>query len=171
MSDTEKPSQPISGTQKPDNSTTTIVQLDDHQKQTIREALVAEGRKLLGIKYEFGAEWTDFSKTPEALDCSELVEGVYHLNGLKMPDGSQSQYDFCIHSPSPRPGDLAFFGRGGNAGQIYHVGMVFDEHDILEARAFDPTASFKTGCVILRDLAKWTGYKNFVEFKSHPKLI
>lgn len=144
--------------------------LNDHQKDTIRAALVAEGKKLVGIPYVFGAEWTDFSKKPEALDCSELVEGVFHLNGLKMPDGSQAQYDFCVHSPTPRPGDLAFFGRGGKENQVYHVGMVFDDHDILEARAFDPAASFKTGEVILRDLTKWTGYKNFLGFKSHPKL-
>jgi cell wall-associated NlpC family hydrolase len=144
--------------------------LNDHQKNTLREALVSEGSKLIGIKYEFGAEWTDYSKLPETLDCSEMVGGIFHLNGLKMPDGSQAQYNFCVHSPAPRPGDLAFFGRGGKEQEIYHVGMVFDEHDILEARAFDPGASFKTGCVILRDLQKWTSYKNFVGFMSHPKL-
>src|SRR3990167_6896702 len=141
-----------------ENATSTP-DLDAHQKDTIRHALVESARKLLGVKYEFGSEWSDITKLPEALDCSELTEGTYHQNGLKMPDGSQSQFLFTIPTGTPLPGDLGFFGRGGNPAQVYHVGMIFETHlnqfgnpfgQVIEARGFQPGASFETGKVILR---------------------
>ena len=147
-----------------------IITLDAHQKETLRTALVESARKLLGIPYMLGAEWTDITKMPTALDCSEMVEGVYHQNGLKMPDGSQNQHDFCVHSPSPLLGDLAFFGRSGAGNQIYHVGMVLDDVSIIEARGHQPESSFETGKVITRPIVNWVKYSNFVGFMSHPKL-
>ena len=153
---------------KPPESNSSV--LDPHQKDVIRQSLVDAARKLLGIPYEFGAEWSPFSSRPKALDCSELVEGVYILNGLKMPDGSQNQFDFTLPTGSPSPGDLAFFGRGGNVKQIYHVGLVFDKFNIIEARGFQENTSFETGKVILRSRAAWENYKNWVGYRSHPKL-
>src|SRR3990167_264763 len=152
-----------------ENATSTP-DLDAHQKDTIRHALVESARKLLGVKYEFGSEWSDITKLPEALDCSELTEGTYHQNGLKMPDGSQSQFLFTIPTGTPLPGDLGFFGRGGNPAQVYHVGMVFDEGNIIEARGYDPKASFETGKVIFRPRQAWEKYCNFLGYRSHPKL-
>src|SRR3990167_389162 len=144
--------------------------LDAQQKETLRAALVETAKKLIGVPYLFGAEWSDITKMPEALDCSELCEGVYHQNGLKMPDGSQNQFNFCVHSPNPLPGDLAFFGRGGKETEIYHVGMVYSESDVIEARGFQPGSSFETGKVILRPISAWIAYKNFISFRSHPRL-
>lgn len=152
------------------NTTSTVQGLDDHQKDTIRKALVDTALKLLGVKYEFGAEWLAYGEIPLTLDCSELTKGTFCSNGLKMPDLAQNQFNFTIHNPTPLPGDLAFFGRGAKIDQIYHVGMVVDTESIIEARAFDPTATFKTGCVILRPLTAWMNYKNFVGFRSHPKI-
>ena len=146
--------------------------LTDHQKETLRAAVIASCRPLLNVPYHFGAEWTDYSRVPDFLDCSELVEGVFKINGLKMPDGSQNQYTFCLHADLPKPGDLGFFGRGGNPGQIYHVGLLIDPHTVIEARGLDPGASFPTGCVILRPRAKWEAYlPQFVGWRAHPKLI
>src|SRR3990167_7627339 len=139
--------------------------LSDAQKLAIRELLIQFAGKLLGIPYEFGAEWTDFGKVPESLDCSELVEGVYVVNRLKMPDGSQNQYDFTLPAGDPKPGDLAFFGKGASPAQIYHVGMVYDAASIIEARALDPLARFETGKVILRPRKTWAAYKNFVGYR------
>ena len=137
----------------------------------IRLKLVEEAAKLLGVPYEFGAEWTDYSKTPESVDCSELVEGVYLITGLRMPDGSQAQFDFTVPAPNPKIGDLAFFGRGGKVSQIYHVGLISSDMNIIEARGHDPKASFETGKVILRPRSKWENYANFVGYRAHPKLI
>ena len=146
--------------------------LSVHQKETIRLALVETARKYIGVPYKYGAEWTDYTKPPEALDCSEFVEGVYHLNGLKMPDGAQSQYNFTVHTPTPQMGDLAFFGKGGDINQIYHVGIVLNDTAIIEARGFDPKSSFETGKVIVRPRSRWEAYlPSFVGYRSHSKLL
>jgi cell wall-associated NlpC family hydrolase len=147
--------------------------LDPHQRNVIRQSLVDAARKLLGIPYEYGAEWHPFSILPKSIDCSELVEGVYVLNGLKMPDGGQQQFDFTVPTGNPLPGDLAFFARGGNVKQIYHVGMLFDISSglIIEARGLQPESTFETGKVILRARSAWENYKNFVGYRAHPKLI
>lgn len=153
--------------------------LTDHQKEVLRVALVDSARKLLGIKYIYGAEWTDLSQLPEALDCSELVEGVYKQNGLRMPDGGQAQFDATVPTGDAKVGDLGFFGRGANPAQVYHVGMVFtvglkqDENifgQIIEARGFQPESHFETGKVILRPMGAWIAYTNFLGFRKHSKL-
>lgn len=146
--------------------------LNEEQKKEIREGLIISASKLIGIPYQFGSEWTMPSVLPLALDCSEMTEGLYAIQRLQpaLPDGSQAQFDFTVPVGAPKPGDLAFFGRGANPRQVYHVGMVFDKENIIEARAFDPSASFPTGKVILRPIARWKDYKNFLGFMSHPKL-
>lgn len=146
--------------------------LTDHQKEILRNTLLETARKLLGIPYGYGAEWMDYSKIPSQLDCSELIEGIYVSNGLKMPDGSQAQFNFTIEQPVPHPCDLGFFGRGGNPKQVYHVGMLIDNHSVIEARGYDPSASFNTGSVILRPRARWEAYlPQFLGWRCHPKLI
>lgn len=145
-------------------------ELNADQKHDIRIKLVAFSEKLLGIKYEYGAEWTDFSKLPESIDCSEMVEGIFGHFGIKMPDGSQAQFDFTSEVITPQIGDLGFFGKEASSKKIYHVGMIFDNTQIIECRALDSTSSFKTGEVILRPIERWKNYKNFCGFRSHPKL-
>src|SRR3990167_2355552 len=145
--------------------------LTEDQKMVIRHDLVEASRKLMGVPYYFGAEWTTLDLIPESLDCSELVEGVFNLLKLKMPDGSQAQFDFTAPTASPKIGDLGFFGRSAKPNQIYHVGMVFDDFYMIEARGFQPEADFEYGKVILRLRAKWAAYSNFAGFRSHPKLL
>lgn len=145
--------------------------LTDAQKKQLRFDLVETARKLLGIKYVYGAEWVNFLLMPPALDCSELVEGVFSLHKLKMPDGGQNQFNFTIPTSNPLPADLAFFGRGGNIDQVYHVGMVFDLENMIEARGLDPKASFETGKVILRGRKYWEAFKpGFLGYRAHPLL-
>lgn len=145
--------------------------LDIHQKEVIRLSLVSYARNLLGTPYEYGAEWVDRTKPPTALDCSEFVEGVYLLNGLRMPDGAQNQFNFTVSTGTPLMGDLAFFGKGGDINQIYHVGIVLNDTAIIEARGFDPKANFETGKVIVRPRSKWEAYlPSFIGFRAHPKL-
>lgn len=145
-------------------------ELNDHQKLSLRNTLTETAKELLGVKYSFGAEVTDFSKKPEELDCSELVEYVYKVNGFHCPDGSQAQYEYFVDTPQYRDGDLGFFGRSAKPTQIYHVGMVWNGV-MIEARGFDPNASFETGKVITRPIEKWVKFSNFVGFRCHPKLL
>jgi len=144
--------------------------LSAEQKAEIRERLMIYAVKLLDIPYEFGALWKDVDKPPETLDCSEMVKGVYRHFLLKMPDGSQNQFDFTVSAATPQDADLAFFGREANPKMIYHVGLVYGDH-ILEARGYQPNSSFKTGRVILRPKTAWIHYKNFCGFRAHPKLL
>lgn len=141
-------------------------------KLGIRKELVGIAEKLIGLPYKFGAEHNDMVKLPSALDCSEMVEWLYHCVGLKdMPDGSQAQFYHTLPTDFPLCGDLAFFGRDGDSNQIYHVGMVFDNERIIEARAYDATATFETGKVIFRPRLNWEKYKNFCGYRVHPKLV
>ena len=147
------------------------IDITPESKIALRRAIVNESGKLLGIPYEFGAEWTDYSKSPISLDCSELVEGVFHLVKLELPDGAQNQYNSTVFTDTPRPGDLAFFGRSKDPSKIYHVGIVYDEKNIVEARGYDPTSNFETGKVILRERVYWDRWKNFCGYRSHKKLV
>lgn len=148
-----------------------ITVLDMDQKMVIRMALAESARKLLGIPYKFGAEWENHGAVPMALDCSEMIEGVYLQNALKMEDGAQNQFNFTVPTGAPKIGDLAFFGRGQRPTQVYHVGMILDNLNIIEARALDLTASFETGKVILRPRIKWESWKDFLGYRSHSKLL
>ena len=146
--------------------------LNEDEKMNLRIKIIGHAHKLLGIPYKYGAEWTDLTKIPESLDCTELIEGVYHLVGLKMPDGGM-QFSFTVPTSNPKVGDLVFFGRGGKAieSQIYHAGLVFDETQIIEARGHQPESNFETGKVILRPRKNWEAYSNFVGYRSHPRLL
>ena len=144
--------------------------LNEHQKIVVRQSLVDLAASLIGIPYLKEAEWTDYSKFPEALDCSEMIEGVFRKIGLRMPDGSQNQYDFCVDIPKCQNGDLGFFGKGASSSKIYHVGIVWNGL-VIEAREHDPKASFETGKVITRPVEKWKAFSNFVGFRSQPKLV
>lgn len=136
-----------------------------------RLKLQDEFGKLLGVKYKFGAEWTDYSKLPEFIDCSESVEGVCHKSGLEAWDGSQNQFDHMKPIDKRDIGNFAFFGHGKDTSKIYHVGMIYDANNIIEARALDAAAHFKTGEVILRPIEKWVNWKDFVGFRVHPQLV
>lgn len=133
--------------------------------QEMTDLILTTAKSLLGIPYVFGAKWTDLSKPPAALDCSGFVEGVYLKSGLHLPDGSQNQYDFTkpIAVQDAVPTDLAFFGRNKDPKQIYHVGMLFDKDNIIEARAFDGLDW--TGKVTLRGKTFWENWENFLGYR------
>lgn len=130
-----------------------------------RAQTAEESAKMIG-------KWTDYSKLPLNLDCSGLTNGAYGSAGLKLPHGSQNQYNFTLLAENPKPGDLVFFGReNGNPTLIYHVGILFHEDMIIECRELDESVSFPTGKVILRPRIKWEQYKNFAGYRVHPKLL
>jgi len=141
------------------------------EKLNMRTSVTSEAFKLMGIPYLLGAEWTDWTQPPKNLDCSELVEVVFRKLGLKIPDGSQAQFNFCVPTEIHRPGDLAFAGKDRTPTAINHVGIVYDELQIIEARGFQAGASFKTGEVILRPIEKWLAWDKFVGFRTHPDLV
>lgn len=155
--------------------------LSDETKILLRKKIVFKSSDLLEIPYKKAiteaeksamvGKWIYVSSLPKFLDCSGLTQGLYTFAGLKMPHGSQNQYNFTFLSENPQIGDLSFLGENANPTKIYHVGMLYDNDKIIEARAFDKNASFETGKVIIRSRKNWENYKNFCGFRSHPKLI
>ncbi len=145
--------------------------LDPHINEEIRKSIILQASKLIGIPYKLGAKWEDFSKPPSFLDCSGLAESVFKLAGLKIPDGSQNQFNFTIalDKEKARPGDLAFFAEGKDITKIYHVGIVYSDDGMIEARAFD--GRDWTGKVCIRERSKWESWHNFVGYRIHPKLL
>lgn len=67
-------------------------------------------RALVGLPYVLGAEWAPGDPSPRALDCSELVEGLYRLAGAPIGDLAASQFEKTVPvSPGgERVGDLVF---------------------------------------------------------------
>lgn len=161
--------------------------LDEHQKEVIRNSMVKEAGPLQGIPYKMSktqAEWDaglgagrDLTKLPDLLDCEGLAHWVCGRVGLKFPPfpsgkggGAQQQFDFTVATATPKPGDFAFFGTGKDITHIYHIGMVYNDEFIIEARGHQEGASFKTGEVILRERKIWEAYANFCGYRAHPKL-
>ena len=71
-------------------------------------AVEATARKYLGVPYVFGG--TDPSR---GLDCSGLVQLVFHNVGITLPRTAQLQYNATAHVSREQlqPGDLVFFAR------------------------------------------------------------
>jgi len=162
--------------------------MSDEQKRKIRELIILNSSKCIDILYDtdptpdhsqyWRGKWyvprdgkliKNYHVLPVSLDCSGLVEGVYRKVGLNMPDGTQNQFNITLSTDNPRPGDLCFFGHDKDITKIYHVGMVYSDSEVIEAR--EPDGREWTGKVTLRGRPIWEKWKNFCGYRVHPKLI
>lgn len=76
--------------------------------------------------------------SPSGFDCSGLVQYCYRQVGISIPRTSRQQFRFGSFIPANRldllePGDLVFFGRGGDPGRVHHVGMYIGGGDMIHA--------------------------------------
>ncbi len=86
-------------------------------------SVVEVARSLIGkVPYVWGGT------TPSGFDCSGFTQYCYRQTGVSIPRSSRSQYNVGTRIPASdldalRPGDLVFFGYGGDPGRIHHVGI------------------------------------------------
>lgn len=76
--------------------------------------------------------------TPAGFDCSGLVQYSYRKLGVSLPRTSRQQYRVGAFIPPNRldllmPGDLVFFGRGGNPDAVHHVAMYAGDGKMIHA--------------------------------------
>jgi hypothetical protein len=130
-----------------------LIELSQKAKEKIKLiATIVEG-----IPYKFGAEVEltkiagELKRSGKPIDCSELVEYVYHRIGLKIPDGSYNQYD--VSAPIPESiadiGDLVFKKKNN---KINHVGIVVETKPVL---IIMEAVGGNIGKVIIRSLEKF----------------
>ncbi len=86
----------------------------------------------LGVPYVWGGS------SPSGFDCSGLTQYCYRQIGISLPRTSQSQYQTGQHIARDRldllkPGDLVFFGTGGDADRVHHVGMYVGDGNYVHA--------------------------------------
>ena len=131
--------------------------------QSLLAGIPRIGLTKLGSPYGFGSKWPPLVANPMGkIDCSGFVRWCYWQGAkFEIPDGSAQQFLASVPSLNPFPGDVGFFRK---AGVIDHVGILCG-HDVVEARAFDPNASFPTGQVILRPRAVWEAWPEFTGWR------
>lgn len=76
--------------------------------------------------------------TPSGFDCSGLTMYSYRQIGINIPRTSREQYRFGAFIPPDRtdllqPGDLVFFGRGGDPNRVHHVGIYAGSGSFIHA--------------------------------------
>jgi len=82
----------------------------------------AAAKRYLGVPYLWGGT------TPSGFDCSGLCQYAYRQIGISIPRTSRVQFTSGQFIPPSRtdllePGDLVFFGYGGDPTKVHHVGM------------------------------------------------
>ena len=95
---------------------------------------VAVAKSCLKVKYVWGGT------TPAGFDCSGLMLYSYEKIGIHLPRTSRAQFRAGAYIAPTRldllePGDLVFFGVGGDPNRIHHVGMYVGGGDFIHAPA------------------------------------
>ena len=95
---------------------------------------VAVAKHFLGVGYVWGGT------SPSGFDCSGLMLYSYAQVGVQLPRTSRSQFRAGAYIPPNRvdllqPGDMVFFGIGGDPNRIHHVGMYVGGGDFIHAPA------------------------------------
>jgi cell wall-associated NlpC family hydrolase len=107
--------------------------------------IIAEGKKVLGVPYEFGAQRLiyggkiNFKFTGKTFDCSSFAQYAFYRGAgiiLKETSRSQSQEGILINEDELRAGDLIFMwssARRYNTGieRIGHVAIYIGDNKIL----------------------------------------
>ncbi|SRR6266567_9571030 len=104
--------------------------------------IVETARRYLGVPYVFGG-----SNPVTGLDCSGLVQLVFHQLGIGLPRTAQQQYEATtpLERDQLQPGDLVFFARtyaDANA-WVTHVGIYIGDGLQISAPTEGKTVSIQ----------------------------
>ena len=91
-----------------------------------RALILSAAQRALGTPYRFGGN------TPEAVDCSGLVQLAYQAAGIPVPRTADDQFRALPAAPRARPGDLLFFDAAGR-GKAGHVGIYRGDGQMIHA--------------------------------------
>lgn len=105
-----------------------------------RQRIVKEARRFLGIPYVEGAA-PQATGTPHGLDCSGLVRTVclrlFNDDSRLAPGhrwpSARLMFEKLLPVVRPRPGDLAFYSKPTQDGELWHVMFVSESGGVLGA--------------------------------------
>lgn len=140
----------------------------------------ARADAMVGLPYILGAEWAPSivaPKRPKALDCSELVEGLYREAGCPIGDLAAAQYDKTVPATgSPRIGDLVFLRNNpARWNRIGHVAVITaklsnGDYRIVEARG-RAAGTVRTTLSYWKTRKYYTGLRRFPGFALAGQVI
>lgn len=94
----------------------------------IREQIVADGLKLIGVPYLWGG------CTAHGIDCSGMAQLLHRWAGITLPRDADMQCEAGTPVEPPfQPGDLLFFGEAGERRRITHVAVSLGGWRILHS--------------------------------------
>lgn len=140
-------------------------------------AFRSRANEMVGLPYVLGAEWSPSCTgtcRPRALDCSELIEGLYRENSTPIGDLAAAQYDKTVAaSGSPKVGDLVFLRNNpARWNRIGHVAVITaklanGDYEIIEARG-RKYGVVRTTLSYWKTRAGYTGVRRFNRFALLP---
>ena len=117
----------LSGGKTPDPSVKPPAKEEPSGSSAFANRLIAESKKLIGIKYVFGGT------TIKGFDCSGFIYYVFNKAGYKIGRYSAAgYYDRSYYVNTPKPGDLVFFENTYKKG-ISHLGIYIGNNQFINA--------------------------------------
>jgi LysM repeat protein len=95
------------------------------QKTLHADALIAEGKKYLGVPYVWGGI------TPAGFDCSGFLDYVYKTQGIILQRTVAAIWDSTKSVPSPQKGDIVFYATTSSGPS--HAGIYLGDNKFLHA--------------------------------------
>jgi len=100
------------------------------EEEKICKKIEANAKKLLGVKYVWGATG------PNKFDCSGFTQKVYKMAGIKIPRNSRAQAKVgqYIKYENLKKGDMIFFDTNRKKiGRVNHVGIYLEDGKFIHA--------------------------------------
>ncbi len=135
----------------------TAVKIDpiDASVSAIRQKVITEARKYLGLKYVWGG-----TSLTTGADCSGFCIAIYKKCGISTSKLPRTSYNMAASSngktvslANAKPGDLVFYG--DKSGNVNHVGIYLGNNQVIHERGR------KYGCVITR-----VNYRTIIKIKN-----